>query len=283
MRISVLSGKGGTGKTFISTNLVSTIGNVYIDCDVEEPNGAIFLKPEITGQKEVKVKIPQSDENCTGCKECVSFCRYHALAYAKDKLLVFHELCHSCGGCVMVCGHNALHETERRIGIIEYGKSQNTEFRHGILDSGNPSGVPIIKELLRDMDKDKIIVLDCPPGSSCTVMESIKDSDLCILAAEPTLFGIHNLNMVYRLTNLMDIPAGVIINKAVEGNTIVEEYCRSKNIPVIGKIPYNRQFDIWNSNGELVSQKQGCRQIFKQIYENILEVAANETAGSTKR
>lgn len=255
MRIAVLSGKGGTGKTFVSVNLsYAAQDTVYIDCDVEEPNGRLFLKPVLELEENIRVMVPSIDnEKCSGCRKCVNFCQYNALAYANDKLLIFNELCHSCSGCVLLCPEKALVETKRGIGHVEYGKSANVKVRTGILNSGEANGIPIIQRLLKDVAQEKTVVIDCPPGSSCAVMESIKNSDYCILVAEPTLFGVHNLSMVYELVKLFDKPYGVILNKTVEGQTIAEDYCREHNIPILIRIPYDSEIALLNSRGQIAA------------------------------
>jgi len=205
MKIAVLSGKGGTGKTFVSVNLVAASSNaVYVDCDVEEPNGYIFFKPQELITQNVSVKIPVVDPNkCDGCRKCVEFCKFNALAYIGGKIIIFDDVCHSCGGCVLLCPQKAVSEKEKVIGKIETGISENVKAITGILNTGEASGVPIIKKLIDDISSNcNLNIIDCPPGSACVVMESIKDADYCILVAESTIFGTHNLNMVYELIRL---------------------------------------------------------------------------------
>lgn len=286
MRISVLSGKGGTGKTLVSTNLAWVLQNcIYIDCDIEEPNGAIFLKPEIEMRKDVSVNVPRINEDkCRGCRECVSFCRFNALVYIKDKVKVFKELCHGCGGCTRLCKSGALEEVKRKIGIVEQGTRGKIQFKHGILNSGEPSGVAVIKELLGNLPDNKIIILDCPPGCSCTVMESVKGSNFCILVTEPTIFGVHNLNMVYELCKLLSIPCGIVINKAEKENKVVMEFSEKNKLRILGRIPYDKEIALLSSKGELITNKSHeIKNVFGSIYSNILEVLKDEAAGSFKR
>lgn len=273
MRIAVLSGKGGTGKTFVSVNLLyAAQSSLYIDCDVEEPNGRIFLKPEVSHVTEVKVLLPQVDINkCSGCKTCVNFCKFNALAYVKNNLLIFPELCHACGGCTLLCPNKALTDTERVIGLIEYGDSREVKTRTGILNTGEVTGVPIIKELLADIPKDKTVLIDCPPGSSCAVMESIKDSDFCLLVTEPTLFGIHNLSLVYELVKLFKKPFGVVINKDLPKETIADEFCEENKIPILAKIPYDPRIGSLNAQGMIVAEEEKYYPIFKELLEKIKE------------
>lgn len=271
MQIAVLSGKGGTGKTFISVNLASIAGDsIYIDCDVEEPNGWLFLKPKVEKTRSVEVAIPQVDrEKCTGCRRCVDFCKFGALAYTPDKLMVFPKLCHSCGGCILLCPQKALREEKRELGRVEYGTAGEVHTRTGILNTGEASGVPIIKELLAGIPASETVVIDCPPGSSCTVMDSIRDSDYCLLVTEPTAFGVHNLALVWELVKLMDKPHGVLINKAIAGEKIAETFCTREKIPVLQTIPYDPNLAYLISNGQLAVEDSKYRQVFQDLLARI--------------
>src|SRR5690554_1656361 len=187
MTIAVLSGKGGTGKTLVSVNLAAVAKkSTYIDCDVEEPNGHLFFKPKQIQEEQILVKIPKvNNELCNGCRKCVDFCKFNALAYIKNKLIVFEDLCHSCGGCILVCPEKALIEKEKVIGKVQKGVSGEVTVWTGILNTGEATGIPIIKKLLEanNPQGDRLTFIDCPPGSACIVMESIKDVDYCVLVA----------------------------------------------------------------------------------------------------
>lgn len=281
MRIAVLSGKGGTGKTLLSVNMAAVGKNsLYIDCDVEEPNGHLFFKPEDLKTKEVTVEIPIVDMNlCNGCRKCVEFCKFNALAYTKNKLIVFDEICHSCGGCFLVCPEDALSKKNKTIGKIQEGRSEDTNIITGILNTGVASGVPIIEEILdREFDNDSSIIIDCPPGSACIVMESIKDADYCVLVAEPTIFGVHNLNMVYELVKLFNKPHGVVLNKCVEGNNPAEEFCIEKGIKIIGKIPYDNELGKLNSNAFIASRESSK---YKDLFSSLLQTVVKEVQDET--
>jgi len=269
MKISVLSGKGGTGKTFLSVNLAQVAkDSVYIDCDVEEPNGNLFLKVPNPKIDMVDVLVPVVDQDkCNVCKECVEFCQFNALAYVGGELKIFNELCHSCGGCTLLCPQKALKEVERNIGKVESGFSNEIKDKSGELNIGEATGVPIIEKLLEDMDSHKNNIVDCPPGSSCQVMESIKGSDYCLLVIEPTKFGIHNINLVYQLVKLFDIPYGAVINKDMGDSKVAEEFCKKNNINLLDKIPYNEEIGKLNSNGYIVAKEN---EEFRKIFENIL-------------
>jgi MinD superfamily P-loop ATPase len=275
MMIAVLSGKGGTGKTFVSVNLSFVADNSnYIDCDVEEPNGHLFFKPNIIKSEKVHVKIPNiNNELCSGCRRCVDFCKFNALAYIKDKVHVFDEICHSCGGCMLLCPEKAISEKDKEIGEIQEGVFNNSNIYTGILNPGEETGVSIIKKLLKITDNKPYTFIDCPPGSSCSVMESIKDVDYCILVAEPTLFGVHNFNMVYNLVKLFDKPFGVVLNKCLDGENPAEKYCNEKNIKVLCKIPFEHELGNINSNAEIASEKN---EKYKSLFSSLLKTIKEE-------
>ncbi|MHC1720323.1 MAG: 4Fe-4S binding protein [Clostridiaceae bacterium] len=285
MKIAVLSGKGGTGKTLVSVNLAAAAKEaVYIDCDVEEPNGYLFFKPENVISEKVSIKIPYADKTlCTGCRKCVDFCKFNALAYIKDMLIVFDEVCHSCGGCVLLCPQKAMLERDKVIGEVQKGASGNVTVITGILNTGEASGIPIIKKLLdyENPGKDYIFV-DCPPGSACIVMESVRDADYCILVAEPTLFGVHNLNLVYELVKLFSKPFGVVLNKCLEEENPAEKFCIEKGIRILGKIPFDVELGTLNSNAQIVvRESERYRNIFTDLLTTVTEEVRNETAIDT--
>ena len=281
MMIAVLSGKGGTGKTLVSVNLAAVAEkSIYIDCDVEEPNGHLFFKPQNVKEEEVSVKIPVvDDELCNGCRKCVDFCQFNALSYVKDKLIIFEDICHSCGGCVLICPEKALTEKEKVIGKIQKGMSDNVYVNTGILNTGEISGVPIISKLLDDNKgiTDIPIFIDCPPGSACVVMDSIKDADYCILVAEPTLFGVHNLNMVYELVKIFKKPFGVVLNKCLEGENPAEKFCLERGIKILGRIPFDNELGVLNSNAKIVvRESEKYRIMFSSLLETVMEEVQRE-------
>ena len=282
MKIAVLSGKGGTGKTLVSVNLAAIAErSVYVDCDVEEPNGHLFLKPEQVSENEISINIPAINTDlCNGCRKCIDFCKFNALALIKEKAFVFNEVCHSCGGCKLICPQKAITEHKKVIGKIQKGMSQQVEVLSGILNTGEISGVPIIKGLLEIIkDNNQFSVIDCPPGSACIVMESIKDADYCILVAEPTLFGVHNLNMVYELVTLFNKPHGVILNKCLDEENPAEIFCKNKGIPILGKIPFETELGTLNSNAKIaVRENQKYNTLFSSILQNLIKEVPNETA-----
>lgn len=288
MRIAVLSGKGGTGKTLVSVNLAAVAQTAtYVDCDVEEPNGYLFFKPENLQKQPVAVKIPKwNAELCNGCRECVEFCKFNALAYIKDKLFIFDEVCHSCGGCSLLCPQKALTEEDKVIGNIEKGTSDGVRVHTGILNIGEVSGIPIIQQLLLNNSdqKEGWTLIDCPPGSACSVMESIQGADYCVLVAEPTLFGVHNLQMVYELVQLLDVPFGVVINKSMDSENPAETFCRDKNIKILSRIPFDHTLAELNSNGEIaVRTNETYRAMFTDLLKTIQKEVHCETIAHSER
>lgn len=288
MRIAVLSGKGGTGKTLVSVNLAAISKNsLYIDCDVEEPNGHLFFKPKIVDEQDITVKIPVVNESlCTGCRKCVDFCKFNALAFIKNKPVVFEEICHSCGGCMLLCPEKAISEKKKVIGKVQKGVSREVTVTTGILNTGEASGIPIIKKLLEESTalKDQPVFIDCPPGSACIVMESIKDADYCILVAEPTVFGVHNLNMVYDLVRLFGKPHGVVLNKCLEGENPAENFCGEKGIPILCRIPFDNELGMLNSDAEIVAwESERFKVLFSTLLESVKKEVQHETAVNPQR
>ena len=300
MNIAVLSGKGGTGKTLLSVNMAAASKfATYIDCDVEEPNGYLFFKPKEIVEENVFVKIPKVDkELCNGCRKCVDFCKFNALAFIKKSPIVFGDICHSCGGCLLLCPQKAITEIDKLIGKIEKGKSEGIDAYTGILNTGEVSGVPIIDKLLEENRKsfsngeisnniegnEKLSIIDCPPGSECIVMESIKDADFCVLVAEPTAFGAHNLEMVYELVSLFGKPFGVVLNKCLDGENPSEEFCKEKGIKILGRVPFEKELGELNSNAKIAAREsERYNKLFKNILETVKGEVQHERASYTER
>ncbi len=286
MKIAVLSGKGGTGKTMVSVNLSAVAKNsIYVDCDVEEPNGYLFLKPKNIQEKQVNVRLPRVDKNlCNGCRKCVEMCKFNALSYIKKGLMIFDDVCHSCGGCILVCPENALNEKEKSIGKIQKGISNDITSLTGILNTGEATGIPIIRELLDEIksNNESEIFIDCPPGSACIVMESIKDADYCVLVAEPTLFGAHNLNMVYELVKLFKKPFGVVLNKCLDYENPSEEFCKKNNIKILAKIPFDKNLGELNSNAEIIVHKNiKYKKLFCELLNTLKMEVQNEATSNS--
>lgn len=272
MKIAVLSGKGGTGKTFVSVNLASVLEQgTYIDCDVEEPNGKLFLKPKQIEYEDAEVLIPSFEQNkCIGCRKCMDFCKFNALVYIKDIPRLFPNMCHSCGGCKLVCPVGAITEVARKTGMIEKGYHGDTRVITGIMNLSEESGVSVIKKALEVGLREKKgmdVIIDCPPGSACTVMESVREADFCILVAEPTMFGLQNLKMVVELVRIMDKPCGIVINKELDGFNELSQFCKQEKIPILMHIPYNMELAHYGAQAEIAVEKNVK---YREIFCNLL-------------
>ena len=276
MKIAVASGKGGTGKTTIATNLAVALSQEgqyvkYLDCDVEEPNGHIFLKPEIESSGDVTVGVPEVNmDKCTGCGKCGQLCQYSAIICLKSKPMVFENLCHSCGGCMEICPEGAITEKQRKIGVAEFGKSNGIYFGHGRLDIGAIQTPALIKYVKKQIQKDAVNIIDAPPGTSCPVIEAIKDSDFVLLVTEPTPFGLNDLVLAVDMVRRLKIPFAVAINRSDIGDDAVVKYCRRENIEVLIQIPNDRKIAENYSRGLIIVEAMpDHKHNFLQLYEDI--------------
>ena len=254
MIVAIASGKGGTGKTLVATSLALSLkdnGKVQLlDCDVEEPNAHIFLKLTFTQREPVLIPVPRVDEEkCTYCGRCAEVCAYNAIAVMKQKVLVFPELCHGCGACSYLCPEKAISEKGKEVGVVEIGYSDSIQFVQGRLDVGEAMAPPVIRKVKEHIASEGTVIIDVSPGTSCPVVESIKDSDFCILVTEPTPFGLNDLVLAVEVARKLDIPCGVIINRAGVGDRKVEEYCLSESIPILLTIPLDTRIASLYSKG----------------------------------
>jgi len=273
MIISIASGKGGTGKTTVATNLSVSLGsNVQIlDCDVEEPNSHLFLNPAIEQTKTEYLSVPEIDKTkCTFCLKCVEICRFNVIAIINKTILTFPELCHSCGGCMAVCPENAIAETGRKIGEVELGTSGTIEFAHGRLRVGEAMSPPLIKKVKSYIQKDKINIIDAPPGTSCPVIAAMKDTDFVLMVTEPTPFGLHDLKLGVEAVKLLKIPCGLVINRSDIGNNDVRHYAENENLPILMEIPFDRRIAQAYSRGKLiVTEMPEWKDKFLKLYNSI--------------
>jgi len=285
--ISVASGKGGTGKTLVATSLALSLRDKnkvqLFDCDVEEPNAHVLLKPVFTHREAVSIPVPRVDEaKCTYCGKCAEVCVYNAIAVFKEKVLIFPELCHGCGACSYLCLENALSEINREIGILETGYSEGVEFIHGKLTVGEAMATPVIRDVKKHIDREKLPIIDVAPGTSCPVVEAVKGSDFCLLVTEPTPFGLNDLALAVDMVNKLNIPCGVVINRDSVGDSKVEEYCHKEGIPVLLRIPLDIEIARLYSKGiTLVEGIPQWQESFLRLFNKIREMV-NERSRSTK-
>jgi MinD superfamily P-loop ATPase len=272
MIISVASGKGGTGKTMISTSLALSCERAQLaDCDVEEPNAHIFLKPEIKGKEQVFIPVPEVDETrCSTCGRCCEVCVYNAIVVVKKSVLVFPELCHGCGACSYFCPEGAIKEVSKEIGFVENGSSGELDFVHGKLNIGETMAPPLIKAVKKHIASEKTVIIDAPPGTSCPVITTIKDTDFVLLVTEPTPFGLNDLTLAVEVVRKLDIPFGVVINRSDLGNEKTFEYCSSEQIPVLMMIPFMKEIASAYSKGVPVVQAfPEYREPFRKLFGTI--------------
>lgn len=274
MNIAILSGKGGTGKTTVSTNLAMALGISYVDCDVEEPNGFVFMNPLITEKVDVFVEYPVIDQEvCNACGACANVCQFHAFAKAGKDIVVFEKLCHACGACKLVCNLKALTYENRSIGILEHGMAADITCHRGVLNVGEPMAVPVIRELLRGVSQRDHLI-DCPPGTSCNVVNSLKVADAAILVTEPSEFGLHDLKMAVSLVKMYNIPYGIIINKDDGLDNMVKGYCKKEGIRLLGVIPYSKEAAMLYSKGLMLGESKIYREAFEEIAIRLKEAFA---------
>jgi MinD superfamily P-loop ATPase len=278
----IASGKGGTGKTTIATNLAFVASKdvrrvVYADCDVEEPNGHLFLKPEILERHAVTVPVPRIDpEQCIRCGDCVDICQFNALALTGKRILLFAELCHGCGGCVLVCPNFAIEEVPREIGVVETGRAGNVLFVQGRLNVGEAMAPPAIRAVKAAVPPADLVLFDAPPGTACPAMESTRGSDFVLLVTEPTPFGLNDLKLAVAALEALELPHGVVINRAGAAEGEVEHWCLRNEVPILAQIPDDRRVAVAYSQGCMAAEAlPEYADRFTALYSRVVSLVAS--------
>jgi len=285
MIIAIASGKGGTGKTLVATSLALSLKDKkmvqLLDCDVEEPNAHIFLKPSFSQRETVSIPVPKLDEaGCTYCGKCAEVCAYDAIAVFPGHVLVFPELCHGCGACSYLCPENALSETNREIGVLETSYAQGMEFVHGKLTVGEAMATPVVKAVKRHLNRERLNIIDVAPGTSCPVVAAVSSSDFCLLVTEPTPFGLNDLSLAVDMVKELKIRCGVVINRDGHADNKIEEYCLEQGVPILLRIPLDIEIARLYSRGiTLVEGLPQWQEAFLQLYNDIERILATAEVG----
>ncbi len=273
MRIAVASGKGGTGKTTVAAAMAQALGEcTFLDLDVEAPNAYIFIKPEILGRETARIMTPEVDESkCIACAECSRVCRFNAIAALGTVVVVFPELCHGCGACEMICEPGAISAGFREIGVMEWGKAGGIDFYNARLRVSEPMSPPLIRALKEKPESWKeTVILDCPPGTTCPMLEAVRGSDFCVLVTEPTPFGLHDLEMAADALAELGIPSGVVVNRAGLGDARVHEFCRERGLEVMLEIPNDRRIaELYASGSGLLESVPEMADSMKKLVRKI--------------
>jgi MinD superfamily P-loop ATPase len=286
MRIAVASGKGGTGKTTIAVSLALSLAGddtvepsvpcppLLVDCDVEAPDAHLFLQPTLETMQEAVILCPRVDESrCTACGQCAEVCAFNALAVLGQEVLVLPELCHGCGSCSLICPEEAIAETPRVIGRLEAGAAGALRFARGLLNVGEPMPVPVIRQLKAWAvpEPGQLTVVDAPPGTSCPVVEALRDADFVLLVTEPTPFGLHDLELAVDVVGELGLAAGVVINRDGIGDGEVEAFCRARNLPILLRIPFDRTLAEGMARGKtLLDVLPEYHDAFRRMAKSIL-------------
>jgi len=276
MKVAVASGKGGTGKTTVATNLAATLAGrgesvVYVDCDVEAPNGHLFLKPVVSREIAVHRLVPRVDSAlCRRCGACAGMCRFNALLCLPDRTLVYDELCHSCGGCMLVCPASAITEQPHPVGVVKTGIARKVQFVSGTLNVGEASSPPVIRAAKQAAPAANWTILDAPPGTACPMIEAVRDCDYLLLVTEPTPFGLHDLRLALEVAQTLNRPCGVVVNRAQPGVNAARQMCAQAKVPILAEIPDDVAIARAYSRGQLMVEVMPEQQaVFDQLLRDL--------------
>jgi MinD superfamily P-loop ATPase len=285
LKIAISSGKGGTGKTFVATNIAFVLKTKYedvsyLDCDVEEPNGHLFIKPDFNQMEDINLLSPVriDPEKCTLCGKCEEACTYNAIAIIRENVLLFKELCHVCGACSVVCPENAIIEEERKIGVLRKGNGKGIKCFDALLETGEGGMSPRLIKRVKDNFSEGINILDSPPGTACSAVETVRDVDLCILVTDPTPFGVNDLKLSVDMVREIGHEPVIVANRANYRDNKLKEYCKEENLKIITEIPEKREIAEMYSDGNIVAEKDdNIRVLFEQLSDEIINRAGERT------
>lgn len=286
MKLAVASGKGGAGKTFLAVSMAwcAPAATSLLDCDVEAPNAALFVRPEQLRTEPVTVPVPELDASrCTACGSCGKICQFHAIATLGRPPLLFPELCHGCGGCMLVCPTGALRETERAVGVVELGERAGRTLVTGRLNVGEAQAPPVIRAVKRHAPAHGHAIIDCPPGAACPLVAALSGCDYVLLVAEPTPFGAHDLAIAAEAVRLLGLPVGVVINRARAHDQLVRRVCEQRRLPVLAEIAQDRTIARACAEGRVaVETMPALRALVEQLWQDVLARAADRPPAAPK-
>lgn len=282
MKLAIASGKGGTGKTTVATNLAVTLARhgqavTYVDCDVEAPNGHLFLQPDVARENPASRLVPQVDqERCLHCGDCARICRFNAIVCLPERTLVYDELCHSCGGCALVCTAGAITEASHPTGVVKTGTARKIQFVSGTLNVGEAASPPVIRATKQAAPLAEWTILDAPPGTACPMIETVRDCDYVLLVTEPTPFGLHDLRQALEVAKVLKLRCGVVVNRAQPGMTETREFCESARVPILAEIPDALAIAKAYSQGQLaVEAVPGLHRTFDLLVRSLVAEVHN--------